>query len=60
MKLNEMIVLADNDGTIRDTNNVKDKCLDVFVLSNLDNLCPSYYLPNCIDKCTADLWLKSS
>lgn len=30
MKLNEMIVLADNDGTIRDTNNVKDKCLDVF------------------------------
>lgn len=35
MKLNEMIVLADNDGTIRDTNNVKDKCLDVFLFSRI-------------------------
>lgn len=30
IQLSNFIVLADNDGTIRDTNDVKDKCLDQF------------------------------
>jgi len=34
-KLSNFIVLADNDGTIRDTNSVKDECLNAFCVAEL-------------------------
>lgn len=45
-QLKNFIVLADNDGTIRDTNSVKDQCLDAFCVEEFgkfssDNLLPT-------------------
>ena len=39
------IVLADNDGTIRDTNGVKDQCLDAFCVKEFGTLSSSNVLP---------------
>lgn len=43
--LRNFIVLADNDGTIRDTNNVKDKCLNDFCTREIGPMLQSCVLP---------------
>lgn len=44
------IVLADNDGTIRDTNSVKDKCLNAFCVQEFGALPISCELPTAIHR----------
>ncbi len=50
MKTNNFIVLADNDGTIRNTNGVKDACLDAFCVKELGALKADNPLPTSIHR----------
>ena len=49
-QIQNFIVLADNDGTIRDTNGVKDSCLNAFCAQEFGTAPVSTILPTAIHR----------